>query len=92
MKIRKTPYKWAIEVPKNDPRGVTPRLETDDLGSQKSQNALETGGGVIAKSSRGGIVIDDLSCQKSQNAYKTGGAAGEKKEKKRKNKKYILKS
>ena len=52
MKISKAPYKWAIKVPKNDPRGVAPRLETDDLGSQKSQNALKTGGGVIEKKER----------------------------------------
>ena len=45
MKMDKTPNKWAIMRPKNDPGGVAPRLETDDLGSQKSQNALKTGGG-----------------------------------------------
>ena len=28
------------------PKILAPRLETDDLGSQKSQNALKTGGGV----------------------------------------------
>ena len=47
--MRKTPNKRAVWMPKNDPRGVAPRLETDDLGSQKSQNALKTGGEVREK-------------------------------------------
>ena len=42
--------------------------------------------------SPGGIVIDDLGSRKIQNALKTGGEPREKKNKKTKNKKYILKS
>ena len=52
MKMRKTPNKRAVLMPKNDPWGTYPRLETDDLGSQKSQNALKTGGGIREKKKR----------------------------------------
>ena len=44
MKMRKTPYKWAIGSSKMKPEIFDPCLETDDLGSQKIQNALKTGG------------------------------------------------
>ena len=44
MKMRKTPNKWAIMVPKNDPTGDLRAANSDNLGSQKSQNALKTGG------------------------------------------------
>ena len=47
--MRKTPNKWAIGRPKMKPKILAPRLETDDLGSQKSQNALKTGGAPIEK-------------------------------------------
>ena len=40
MKMRKTPNKWAIMVPKNDPPGDLRAANSDNLGSQKSQNAL----------------------------------------------------
>ena len=40
--MRKTPNKWAVMRPKMKPKILTPRLETDDLSSQKSQNALKT--------------------------------------------------
>ena len=40
--MRKTPNKWAIGRPKMKPKNLAPRLETDNLGSQKSQNALKT--------------------------------------------------
>ena len=60
--MRKTPYKWAVRYAKMMSKIFEPRLETDAL-----------------------------SCQKSQNALKTGGEPTKKKEKKAKNKKYILK-
>ena len=47
IKIRKTPYKWAIKVSKMNPKILTRRIVIDDLSSQKRQNALKTGGGVI---------------------------------------------
>ena len=46
MKMRKTPNKWAVMRPNMKPKILTRHLETDNLGSQKSQNALKTGGAV----------------------------------------------
>ena len=43
-KMRKTPNKWAVMRPNMKPKILTRHLETDNLGSQKSQNALKTGG------------------------------------------------
>ena len=37
---------------KNDAKILAARLETDDLGSQKSQNALKTGGAVREKKNK----------------------------------------
>ena len=52
MKNHKTPYKWAVGCAKMMSEILAPRLETDDLGSRKSQNALKTGGGPIEKKNK----------------------------------------
>ena len=44
MKMRKTPNKRAVWMPKNMPKILKARLETDNLSCQKSQNAYKTGG------------------------------------------------
>ena len=47
--IRKTPNKWWVRLHKNDPVGGRAPPDYGDLGSQKSQNALKTGGGPTQK-------------------------------------------
>ena len=49
MKMRKTPNKWVIGRGENGAQKSNPHVESDQKNSQKSQNALETGGVVIEK-------------------------------------------
>ena len=44
MKNHKTPYKWAIKVPKNDPRGVTRRNSNRRFKVTEKPKRLENRG------------------------------------------------